>query len=231
MYVSLTSMPYMMEITVVSGTCEVMKWPEAESTIKKCVNSASMISRQEVEMLEKHGFVIGVDADNDFFVKAGYAVNPSTGKTIETIAGRYYFLKPSKSFRQTQSNSYEVKGQAAKFGNVSDGLIHTFFGYTIGSEIQDFRRARRLNDKTMRVKDTLKLKYPFQICKNVSLHYTPNGFRLFQIKLESDVFISPDLLKMKERLKEIADAIVSAMSALPNVPNRHFARNLPPRGV
>ena len=68
-------------------------------------------------------------------------------------------------------------------------------------------KAKKLRNGSRRIDDVIKLKDPFKPCKYVQRFYTPTEHRLYKLIFESDVYVNPDLAKMKAKLKEMSDAI------------------------
>lgn len=193
----------------ITGFCRARCWSAESEALIRCVNSGRTLTHQEASAYLKHGSILGIDKDNDIFVESFYAKDPKTGELRHT-EGRKYIYKPEKSFQTDNDWDSPVKSaflEESLMRPVPDGLIHKIFDYTIGGQPVNAKNLKRLNDKTYRVKEIRSFKEPFKVCKNVTCRYTAENKALYMITFESNVFVQPNVGRMKERLKEIADAI------------------------
>ena len=109
-------------------------------------------------------------------------------------------------------------GDGVRPGSLQEGLkgsekkaegIGKFFGCEIGSVVTDKGDDSKTVNGVLICKKAVKFKHPFRACKTRYCYYTPNESALFMVRLESDVFVKPNVAKMRDRLKEMTDALCS----------------------
>lgn len=197
---------------VVAGQAECRDWPKVGQELIAIVSSSRRMREDELRILGEGRFVVGMDSDGDVFDGSANCdgVIDADGKPVRS-GGRNYFLRPAKNKPVLAEESNQDMLQDANEGKEPkpdpDGRIHKLFGMEIGELLVDYDNAKKLNNKSYRVRETMNLSAPFSICKNVSKFYTANNRRLYKITLSSDAYLNPNEAKMRSRMAEMSKAI------------------------
>jgi len=197
---------------VVTGQAECREWPRVGQEIVAIVSSSRCMREDELKILGERRFVVGMDSDGDVFDDSvNYeGMIDADGRPV-CSGGRNYFLRPAKNkpvLAEEQNHDVPqdaIEGKEPK--PEPDGRIHRLFGMEIGELLVDYDNAKKLNNKSYRVRETMNLSAPFSVCKNVSKFYTANNRRLYKITLSSDAYLNPNEAKMRSRMAEMSKVI------------------------
>lgn len=106
------------------------------------------------------------------------------------------------------SDKTDVKVEAEAGPSIAKELgVQRFFDCDIGSKLGEEDGARVMDDGIYRLERTVSLEHPFRSCKRMCCFYTAGEKLLFEVVIESKVFVNPKVDKMRERLKEISDSL------------------------
>ena len=191
----------------VVGIIESKQWQYFKDIFIYVVSSARLINAEESKIIGGNKCVVGMDDEGDMFLSSSEwkCFIDETGRR-QMYRGRDYFLNKDKN-RLVKSEKSALKLTGGETKRMTGGRIRQFFGFIVGEDLDNLDKAYRLSDKTLRVREIMKLKDPFKVCKNVERHYSRGGCRLYKVVLSSDYQLNPDVKKMKARVKLISAAI------------------------
>lgn len=191
----------------VVGIIESKQWQYFKDTFIDVVSSARLINAEESKAIGDNKCIVGMDDDGDMFLSSSeWKCFIDENGRRQMYRGRDYFLNQDKN-RLAMAEQSALKFTSGDTKGMAGGRIRQFFGFIVGEDLDNLDKAYRLSDKTLRVREVMKLKEPFKVCKNVERHYSRGGCRLYKVILASDYQLNPDVKKMKTSVKLISEAI------------------------